>query len=160
MKNSTAPQQTVDNIKKEKIDFKAFFDLSPDIFCVLEKRGNFQQINPAVSRILGWSPGELLGSSWLELVHPDDLSVSLATLQHCQPDRPCYLLNRYRHKNGSYCWLSWSLSCSEDKQIYAVAREEDKESGRRGDAESKEDALSENVPASGASSCSFLSPYP
>ncbi|HBE30438.1 MAG TPA: hypothetical protein DD990_03560 [Cyanobacteria bacterium UBA11368] len=144
MKNSTAPQQTVDNIKK---DFKAFFDLSPDIFCVLEKRGNFQEINPAVSRILGWSPGELLGSSWLELVHPEDLSVSLATLQHCQPDRPCYLLNRYRHKNGSYRWLSWSLSCSEEKQIYAVAREEDRSSGRRGDAESKEDALSENVPA-------------
>ncbi len=129
MKNSTAPQQTVDNIKK---DFKAFFDLSPDIFCVLEKRGNFQQINPAVSRILGWSPGELLGSSWLELVHPDDLSVSLATLQHCQPDRPCYLLNRYRHKNGSYCWLSWSLSCSKEQQIYAIAREDmgEKNSGK------------------------------
>ncbi|MFB2976131.1 PAS domain S-box protein [Microseira sp. BLCC-F43] len=138
MKNSTAPQQKVDKLKKEKIDFKAFFDLSPDIFCVLEKRGNFQQINQAVSRILGWNPGELLGISWLELVHPEDLSVSLATLQHCQPDRPCHLLNRYRHKNGSYRWLSWSLSCSEEKLIYAVAREEDTESGRRGDGESKD----------------------
>ena len=124
MKNSTASQQTVDKLKKSNIDFKAFFYLSPDIFCTIEKRGKFEQINPAVTGILGWSPSELLGSSWLELVHPEDLSISLATLQHCQPDRPCYLLNRYRHKNGSYRWLSWSLSVSRTKQIYAVAREE------------------------------------
>ncbi|HBE32833.1 MAG TPA: hypothetical protein DD990_16325, partial [Cyanobacteria bacterium UBA11368] len=45
-------------------------------------------------------------------------------LQHCQPERPCYLLNRYRHKNGSYCSLFWSLSCSKEQQIYAIARED------------------------------------
>jgi len=36
------------------------------------------EVNPALCKILGYSPTELLGKSWMELTHPDDRAASQA----------------------------------------------------------------------------------
>ncbi|WP_017716701.1 PAS domain-containing sensor histidine kinase [Kamptonema formosum] len=102
-------------------NLKAFFHLSPDLFCVLEPEGTFKQLNRAWSRVLGWSSEELRLTPWIELVHPEDVALSLAVLQ--RPEPASQLENRCRHKDGSYRWLSWSLSPSADGLVYAVARD-------------------------------------
>ena len=127
---SQEPVQTIETACEE---LQAFFDLSPDLFCVVGATGNFQRLNSSVTRFLGWGAAELVGIPWLNLVHQDDVVITLATLQHCQPEHPCHLLNRCRHKEGSYRWLSWSLSRSREGLIYAVARQEDAQAGRIGD---------------------------
>ena len=67
----------------------------------------FTSIDPALSVILGWTREELVGRRTLELVHPDDRELGIATwmemLDSEQPSPPVRL--RHRHRDGSWIWL-------------------------------------------------------
>src|ERR1700751_576184 len=47
-----------------------FFDYSHDLFAVVS-RGGFPPINPACTRVPGWTRQELIGQPALRFVHPD-----------------------------------------------------------------------------------------
>jgi PAS domain S-box-containing protein len=47
-------------------------DLAPDAIFTIGLDGCYTFLNPAWAVITGWSPDELLGRPYLELVHPDD----------------------------------------------------------------------------------------
>ena len=47
----------------------------------LTTEGILQYANDTAAEVLGWDPVDLLGSSVLELVHPDDLNLALGSLQ-------------------------------------------------------------------------------
>jgi PAS domain S-box-containing protein len=97
--------------------------LSFDLFCITQENGYFQQINPAWDKVLGWTVSDLQNIPWLELVHPDDVELTLNTEKlYCQNNFVEYE-NRYRHKDGSYRWLSWRVSHAEDGLVYRVAKE-------------------------------------
>jgi PAS domain S-box-containing protein len=99
------------------------WNVSQDLLVVADRNGVWRTVNPAWTRTLGWSEAELLNrtSEWLE--HPDDggrtraevnkLGVSEATVR---------FESRFRHKDGSYRWLSWTGVPDQDR-IYAVARD-------------------------------------
>ena len=85
--------------------------------------GVVKKVNAGWKRILGYSPEELEGTSFLDLVHPDDRGPTL----HQMSDLGCGMEvlgfeNRYRHKSGEYRTLTWSARASaETRLIYAVA---------------------------------------
>ena len=70
-----------------------------------DEKGTFTYISPSCRRILGRGD-ELLGRSWLELVHPDDLEKELKTfargLESGSEERAEY---RYSHPEKGYIWL-------------------------------------------------------
>lgn len=108
---------------KTESDLNLFLTLSFDLFCITQENGYFQQINPAWENVLGWTLSELQNSPWLELVHPEDVELTLNTEKlYCQNNFVEYE-NRYRHKDGSYRWLSWRVSNAEDGLIYRVAKD-------------------------------------
>ena len=43
---------------------------------IISSMERFIKVNPAVSRILGYSEEELLGKNFLEVTHPDDLEIT------------------------------------------------------------------------------------
>ena len=99
-----------------------FCELSRDLFCIRESNGYFEPLNSAWENLLGWTRKELRSRLWSELIHPDDVQVSLnAETQFTQTDVVEYE-NRYRHKNGSYRWLAWRVSRQGDGCVYAVAK--------------------------------------
>ncbi|HEY9725233.1 MAG TPA: PAS domain S-box protein [Chroococcales cyanobacterium] len=100
-----------------------FWKLSSDLLCVQGQDGYFRQVNPAWENLLGWTVSELLGMPWIELVHPDDVAVSLQALRQCSPDDIVEYESRYRHKDGSYRQLFWRVLQGEDELFYAVAKE-------------------------------------
>jgi diguanylate cyclase (GGDEF)-like protein/PAS domain S-box-containing protein len=67
----------------------------------------FTGVDPALSMILGWTAEELIGRRTLELVHPDDRELGIATwmemLDSEEPTPPVRL--RHRHRDGSWVWL-------------------------------------------------------
>ena len=67
----------------------------------------FTWVDPTLSVILGWAPEELIGQRTLELVHPDDRELGIATwlemLDSDDPSPPVRL--RHRHRDGSWVWL-------------------------------------------------------
>jgi PAS domain S-box-containing protein len=99
------------------------WNVSQDLLLVANRHGIWQTVNPAWTRTLGWSEAELLNrtSQWLE--HPGDGSVTRAHVEKLiANDTTIRFESRFRHKDGSYRWLSWT-GVSEEDRIYAVARD-------------------------------------
>lgn len=108
---------------KTESDLNLFLTLSFDLFCITQENGYFQEINLAWENVLGWTLSELQNSPWLELVHPDDLELTLNTEKLYSQNSFVEYENRYRHKDGSYLWLSWRVSKAEDGLVYRVAKD-------------------------------------
>ncbi|MHB1355727.1 MAG: PAS domain S-box protein [Anaerolineae bacterium] len=69
------------------------------------------KVNEIKARISGYTPDEVSGFSvatWAEMVHPDDLTLSILALQrHYLGEEPYYDLEyRTRHKDGHYIWAN------------------------------------------------------
>jgi len=99
------------------------WNVSQDLLLVADRNGVWQTVNPAWTKTLGWSEAELLNrtSQWLE--HPDDGGVTRAHVKKLgERDTTVRFESRFRHKDGSYRWLSWT-GVSDGDRIYAVARD-------------------------------------
>jgi PAS domain S-box-containing protein len=99
------------------------WNVSQDLLLVADRKGIWKTVNPAWTRTLGWSEAELLNrtSEWLE--HPDDDGLTRARIEKLGAcDATIKFESRYRHKNGSYRWLSWT-SVPDQDHIYAVVRD-------------------------------------
>ena len=55
-------------------DFERFFNLIPDLACIVSTDGYFKKVNPAWEATLGYTREEVLRTPMLEFIHPDDLS--------------------------------------------------------------------------------------
>ena len=102
-----------------------FFNLSPDIFCIVSGDGHFMELNPAWESTLGYPIPEMIGKRFLDFVHPDDVEhTAIQTRLQIAGQETLNFLNRYRCKDGSYRWLEWRGKTMGDRQvIYAVARD-------------------------------------
>ena len=97
--------------------------LSKDIMMVADHETTLYAMNPAFTQILGWSEAEMLGASYLELVHPDDREQTRRQVAELQAGGQVYRFeNRWRRKNGSWCHLSWTASPDQD-YVHAVGRD-------------------------------------
>jgi len=87
--------------------------------------GFFKRLNPAWEKTLGYSIEELLKIPRIDLVHPEDRAATINEIRNLRAGRnTVWFENRYRRKDGSHVWLSWSATALPDKQqMYAVARD-------------------------------------
>jgi len=85
------------------------WELSRDLLAVTGFDSTTLALNPAWQSILGWRQDELLGLPLVALTHPDDVRssrVAMATVRRGKvADR---FVNRLRHRDGGYRWISWS----------------------------------------------------
>ena len=94
---------------------------SQDLLAVIDARGMFHAVSPVVAKILGWTPDEMVGRSVFEFIHPQhQRSAEIALAQAARNELAAHD-NRYRHKDGSYRWISW-VSAPEGELIYATGR--------------------------------------
>ena len=99
-----------------------FFMMSVEMMIIstLEK---FIKVNPAVSRILGYTEEELLSKNFLEFTHPDDLEITQKEVEKLKTGASSIKFeNRYICKDGSIKWLAWSVFPDvKNRLLYAVA---------------------------------------
>jgi PAS domain S-box-containing protein len=103
----------------------AFWDQSVDLFAILGREATFLDVNPAWTRVLGWSRDELLRMGPVALVHPDDVEKTLAAASaHATPESALQgFESRFRTKDGGYRILRWSGRMGPEGRAYTVARD-------------------------------------
>ena len=85
------------------------WQVTPDMLGVLDETGVFKDVNYAWFTILGRMPSEIESRQFFDFVHPDDIERTAEAFEEIQAGTPILKFeNRYRHKDGSYRWLSWN----------------------------------------------------
>jgi len=102
-----------------------FFTLSMDLLCIVRLDGQFQRVNPAFEKLLGFSEEELLGTSLFDLIHPEDRATTKDGYQKLSLGQPItFMENRLKCKDGSYKWFAWSyFPVPEDDLAFGVGRD-------------------------------------
>lgn len=122
-------------------DRNALWTLSSDIMLRCTFDGVITATNPAWSVVLGWREQELVGSNLFALIHPDDMAHTAAGAQELSGGISHQRFdNRYRHRDGSYRWISWSTR-SHDGLINAVGRDITRDKEQMAELETMQNAL-------------------
>ena len=100
------------------------WQISPHLLSVIDlSTGHFARVNPAWTTILGWLESDLVGVSFQNFLHPDDLAPSLAAFEQILLGEPVLNFeNRYQARDGSYRWLSW-VAIPEEGRLFSTARD-------------------------------------
>jgi len=96
--------------------------VSEDLLGVSNFDGYFVAMNPAWTRLLGWSEAEIRHMHVSELRHPDDAPAAMAgraQLRHGV--ETVRVENRFRHKDGSWRWIAWTMTAHQGL-IYVAGR--------------------------------------
>src|SRR6266446_4566058 len=119
-----SPEVDPHNTAAER-DFERFFNLIPDLACIVSTDGYFKKVNPSWETTLGYTLEEVLATPMLDFIHPEDLerTVNEAARQN-REYRTKQFVNRYRCKNGSYRLLEWTTTFNRDDSTrFGVARD-------------------------------------
>lgn len=106
--------------------YRKLFELSQPMQAIANFDGYLVEVSPSWTRVLGFSPEELMARPFIEFVHPDDVERTAAEAAALALDKTCTISfeNRYCHKEGGYRWFSWyATSDHKGRSIYAVAQD-------------------------------------
>ena len=111
--------------KKAEYELNQYFNLSPDTLCILGYDGYFKKINPAFSKVLGYSKQEVLSKPFYEFVHPEDQEIVEQEYLNLKLGYQTQAFEvRYFANKGEVIWISWTAIRSEhERLIYCVARD-------------------------------------
>ena len=102
-----------------------FFSLSLHLFLIADLQGIIRRVNAAWTEVLGFDADALVGSSFFDLVHPDDLEQTRREAERLGRGVDTQRFeNRYRRRDGGYRFLLWSATAvPAEGLIYAVAHD-------------------------------------
>ena len=100
-------------------------DNSQDVICTVDEEGRFATMNEASETLFGFTPQELIGRRYMELVHPDDRPLTEKTAsQLLVTGKVADFVNRYVRKDGTVVSVLWSASWSASKKtMFCVAHD-------------------------------------
>ncbi|WP_221892900.1 PAS domain-containing sensor histidine kinase [Parasphingopyxis marina] len=97
--------------------------VTPDLLGILSTSGLFESTNPAWFATLGYEAEEIESRPFFDFVHEDDIPRTEEAFEDIQHGKPVLRFrNRYRHKDGSFRWLSWNC-VPEGGKFYCSARD-------------------------------------
>ena len=104
---------------------QAIMDNSQDVICTVDDAGRFLTVNPACHDLWGYTPSELIGRAYIDMVYAEDRAKTIeAAKQLRQAGKITDFVNRYVRKDGALVDVLWSASWSEaDKLCFAVAHD-------------------------------------
>ncbi|MCB4806035.1 hybrid sensor histidine kinase/response regulator [Methylobacterium brachiatum] len=128
-------------VEERTADRNALWTLSSDMMLRCLFDGTITAVNPAWTEVLGWRADELVGTNLIDFVHPDDLGrTAEGGRQLAEGRSQARFDNRYRHRDGSYRWITWAARPGETV-INAVGRDFTAERERADALAAAEEAL-------------------
>jgi diguanylate cyclase (GGDEF)-like protein/PAS domain S-box-containing protein len=114
--------------------FRHAFEHSASAIALIEGRGagagRFLEVNPALVKVSGYSAAQLLGMSYCELLHPDEVDAIRAGVNDLIAGRKSSLHSERRliAADGSIRWIAFSVSLIRDERgrpVSAIAHAQD-----------------------------------
>jgi PAS domain S-box-containing protein len=126
----TERKQAEKAIRESEEKFRQVYDHSIVGISLADLNGNFINCNPAVEKILGYSPGDYCKLSIKEISHPDEALSNLTLFKEMvSGGRDSYTLElRYRHRDGHYIWGNLTRTIVRDdnqKPLFSIGMFED-----------------------------------
>jgi len=117
--------RNISKIVKHKTEVNQLIDASLDVFCTINEQGRFVYISGAALDIWGYTPEELLGKPYKDLIMPEDLHETQQKLVHITEGQTVTAFkNRYIKKNGDIAYNLWSVKWDpESRLFYSSARD-------------------------------------
>jgi PAS domain S-box-containing protein len=95
-----------ETLRQKNAQFKNLIEQSPDIIFQLDQNGSFSYISPSWTKLLGHAPEEVIGQSFINFIHSDDVLKCIeflqAGLEKGGSDEE--IIYRAIHKSGAYVW--------------------------------------------------------
>ncbi len=111
-----------EEVERRTLERDRIWNVAEDLLAVSNFEGYFLSINPAWTRLLGWSEDEIKSMHVSELRHPEDAPASIAArAQLAHGATSVRMENRFRHKDGSWRWLQWTMTASKGL-LYVAGR--------------------------------------
>jgi PAS domain S-box-containing protein len=105
-------KETEELIKKREKRFQALIEKGTDMILLSSRDGKILYNSPSVKKILAHSSEDILNTSIINIIHPDDVPDFIekreALLQ--TPGESCYIQQRILHKNGDWIWCDGTLT--------------------------------------------------
>lgn len=114
--NETLEQQVIERTAERD----RMWETSPDLMGVVSSDGVLQRVNPAWTKLLGYTSDELVGHRLEEFVLPADHAATRDA--YAGTGGRVAVENRYRRKDGSVCSVSWTAAPAGDL-TYAIGRD-------------------------------------
>jgi diguanylate cyclase (GGDEF)-like protein/PAS domain S-box-containing protein len=114
----TEYQLAMQELTNERETFRAAFDDAPIGMALVAPSGRFLRVNAALCRIVGCDAHDLLGVSFQDITHPDDLDADVELVdQLLAGEIASYRLEkRYEHPAGGAHWVAVSVSLIRNEQ--------------------------------------------
>src|ERR687898_564863 len=117
-------------LRESEQRFRGSFERAATGMALVGTDGRFLRVNKSLCEILGYTERELLGKTFQETTHPDDLEVDLEHLRRLlvRVVRTYQTEKRYLHKDGHVVWTLLSVSVvhdEEDEPLYFICQIQD-----------------------------------
>jgi PAS domain S-box-containing protein len=121
----TEEKQALEKLRRETEERRRIFETSQDLILVTDGFGNFIQVSPSVTDILGFRPQDLIGHSATEFIHPDDLENTREEMRAARRGAVKRSFEaRYYHYDGHEVTLNWMGTWSEPvKRHFFIGRD-------------------------------------
>ncbi|MEM9540890.1 MAG: EAL domain-containing protein [Cyanobacteria bacterium P01_E01_bin.42] len=110
--------------KQLQLERDRFFSLSLDLFFITDEQGKLKRLNSAWTSLLGYAPSEIIGKSFWDFVHPEDLPLIKSAREQLQRGEDVNTLEiRCRTKDGRDRWIAWNIvPFPQENLLYGAGR--------------------------------------
>ena len=151
----TERKQTDEALRESEQRFSGAFEYAPIGVSLLSLGGRWLKVNRALCEMVGYTEDELLGGSFQDITHPDDVSSDLENLRQMnRGEKNTYRCEkRYVHAQGHTVTVLLNVSVVRNRQgrpVYFVAQTQDISERKRAEillleSERKFRLLSDNI---------------
>lgn len=90
-------------LQASEAHFRSLIENAHDVIITVDEEGQLDYTSPAISRVLGYTPTERVGTNYFELIHPEDRAEVIRKVHEAffEPGVVQLVEYRVRHKDGS-----------------------------------------------------------
>jgi two-component system cell cycle sensor histidine kinase/response regulator CckA len=118
----TAHTQAIAALRDSEEQYRLIAENTGDLISLLDQEGRCLYASPSHRNVLGYAPVELIGVSFADFVHPEDLALVVEQTARLAKEGKAQATFRARHADGSRRWIEtfWTATM-QDGMHYNVA---------------------------------------